>query len=95
MYKRERFIVTEGYTIENSFGVIDSNSAAEMEITVEVDTDEGHGWFELYVDEDDVYEEGMLEVEGNAIVGYDGVFKLPDPIIEKLREWGLDVSEIE
>ena len=41
------------------------------------------------------YAEGGLWIENNVITGYDGVFALPTVVIDKLKEWGYDVSEIE
>lgn len=94
MKKKETFTVKTDYTIENSFGVIDSGDNVDMEITLEVDTENEHGWFELYIEEEDIYDEGTLEIEGNKITGYDGVFDLPKEITDKLVEWGLDISEL-
>ena len=44
---------------------------------------------------DEWYAEGGLEIDGMTITGYDGVFSLPTVVIDKLKEWGYDCSEVE
>jgi hypothetical protein len=44
---------------------------------------------------DEWYAEGGLQIEDNAVTGYDGVFALPTAVTDKLKEWGYDVSEVE
>ncbi len=56
------------------------------------------GWFEFYDIEtggEDYYAEGQLEIEDSVLVGYDGVFELPDFMLDILeQEMDIDVSEI-
>ncbi len=97
MIKKETFQTTQALTLENSFSVIKAEDNILLEVTVGINSDD-YGWFEIYDIEsggEEWYAEGGLEIEGNMITGYDGVFSLPTPIIDKLLEWGYDVSEVE
>lgn len=97
MQKQETFKTIQNLVLENSFGVVDSENSVELEVTVGIKS-EDYGWFELYDTKsggNDWYAEGSLEIEGKSIVGYDGVFCLSEPVIDKLKEWGYDVSEVE
>ena len=97
MIKKETFQATQALTLENSFGVIKSENNIVLEVTVGINSD-NYGWFEIFDVEsggEEWYAEGGLEIEDNMITGYDGVFSLPTPIIDKLLEWGYDVSEVE
>jgi hypothetical protein len=91
------FIAKESLSLENSFTTIKRKDNIELQVTIGIDSDE-RGWFEIYDIEsggEEWYAEGELEIDGMAVVGYDGVFALPVCIIEKLEEMGYDVSEIE
>lgn len=97
MKRKETFTTTQSLVLENSFGIIDSEDNVVLEVTVGINDDE-YGWFEMYDVEsggEDWYAEGGLWIEDNIITGYDGVFSLPEPVINKLKEWGYDVSEVE
>ncbi len=97
MIRKETFQATQFLTLENSFGVLKEEDGVLLDVTVGINSDD-YGWFELYDVEsggDDWYAEGSLQIEDKAITGYDGVFSLPIPVIDKLREWGYDVSEVE
>ena len=43
---------------------------------------------------DEFYSEGGLWFEENELVDYDGIFCLPTPVLDKLEEWGLNVSDM-
>jgi hypothetical protein len=91
------FIATESLALENSFGTIKEQNDIELQVTIGINSDD-YGWFEIYDVEtggDEWYAEGGIWFKGMTIVDYDGVFALPRCIIEKLREMGYDVSEIE
>jgi len=97
MIKQETFTAVQNLTLENSFGVIDSEESVQLEITVGIKS-EDYGWFEFYdlkSDGNEWYAEGSLQIEGKSITGYDGVFSLPDPVISKLKEWGYNTDEVE
>lgn len=71
----------------------------EMEVTVGIKNE--YGWFELYDEEtggEYIYAEGGLwfaEHEGEmCLTDYDGVFELPDYVMNKLAEWGYNVDWI-
>jgi len=82
--------------LENSFGVIDKEDDVIIEINITLKDD--YGSFELYDIEtggDKWYAEGGIWIKDNVITDYDGVFELLPPIINQLKEWGYDTSEIE
>ena len=84
------FKVTKSLSLENSFGIIKQEEGIEIDVTVGIN-DEDSGWFELYDIEtggEEWYAEGGIEFDGMDIVGYDGVFELPDFIVNKLVELG-------
>mgnify|MGYP003110476541 CR=1 FL=1 len=66
-----------------------------MEYNVGWIKEEERGWFEMY-DEDsggeDYYGEGMLEFNGNKLVGYDGVFSLDENIIDCVKKMGAIIN---
>jgi hypothetical protein len=95
--KSEDFQVTAYVTKSTSYGIIDKQDGVELDVTLEMDFDEQYGWFEVYDVEtggDDWYASGGIWVKGNKVVDYDGVFSLSDFIIDKLKEWGYDVSDL-
>ena len=96
---KETWTITTGMIKENSYGVINSENNVELSITLgikqnETEPGQWYGYFELDGGEE-WYAEGNIEIEGNEIVGYDGVFELSSHIIDKLKTWGYDCSEIE
>jgi hypothetical protein len=97
MIKQETFEVKQALQLENSFGVLKHEDQVTLEVTVGIKSDD-YGWFELYDIEsggEEWYAEGGLWIENKVITQYDGVFSLPPAIINKLKEWGYDTSEIE
>ena len=97
MIRQETFQAVQSLSLENSFGPIKTEDNVTLEVTVGIKS-EDYGWFELYDVEtggNEWYAEGGLELEGKAVIGYDGVFALPTVIINKLKEWEYDVSEVE
>lgn len=97
MIKQETFQATQGLSLGNSFGTIRTENNVLLEVTVGIKS-EDYGWFELYDLEsggENWYAEGSLQIEDKAIVGYDGVFELSQVVIDKLKEWEYDTSEIE
>ena len=97
MIKKETFQAVQSLSLENSFGTIKEEENITLEVTVGINSDD-YGWFELYDVEsggEEWYAEGSLQIENKAVIGYDGVFSLSQVIIDKLKEWGYDCSEIE
>ena len=95
--KKETFEVVVPLQLENSFGVIKTEDSVKLEVNVGMNSAD-YGWFEFYDIEtggDDWYAEGGLWFQGNKLTDYDGVFALPTYILEKLKEWGYDVSDVE
>ncbi len=77
---------------ENSFGVTREENAVETHFTACVKSD-GNGWFEVDGGED-WYAEGGLWFEGKTLVDYDGVYSLPEEIVELLENNGFNCDEI-
>jgi hypothetical protein len=95
--KKETFEVAIPLQLENSFGVIKAENSVKVEVTIGINSID-YGWFELYDVEtggDDWYAEGGIWFQGNKVTDYDGVFALPTCILDKLKEWGYDVSDVE
>lgn len=95
--KKETFQAVQSLQLENSYSVIKSEADVVLEVTVGINS-EDYGWFEIYDIEsggEEWYAEGSLQIEDNAVTGYDGVFSLPTVVTDKLKEWGYDVSEVE
>jgi hypothetical protein len=98
--KQETFRTTQNLVLENSFGVVGKEDSVLLDITVGIkENEDGRwGWFEISdikTGGNDWYAEGSLEIEGMSVTGYDGVFELIEPIINKLKEWGYNTDEIE
>ena len=71
--------------------------SVEMELSVNVNTDDSYGSFELYDLEESgerYYADGGLWFEGKVLTDYDGIFELPEKVTEILEEWGFDLSEM-
>ena len=68
-----------------------------VEFEIEVDLLMQEGWFEFY-DEDtggqETHAEGVIELNGNKVIGYDGVAQLNKEITTQLVRWGFDLSEL-
>ena len=97
MRKQETFETSQALSLENSFGTIKQDNNVLLEVTVGINS-EDYGWFEVSDIEtggEEWYAEGGLQIEDNAVTGYDGVFSLPTAVTNKLKEWGYDVSEVE
>ena len=95
--KKETFQAVQSLQLENSYSVVKSETDVVLEVTVGINS-EDYGWFEIYDVEsggEEWYAEGSLQIEDNAVTGYDGVFSLPTAVTDKLKEWGYDVSEVE
>ena len=94
----ETFKVNTPVALETSYAVLDKSENEEMEITVGVDDEKQYGYFEMYDTETGAarfYEEGGFWFVGRTLTDYDGVFELSQHVMNKLKEWGYDVSEIE
>ena len=97
MIKQETFQAVQALSLENSFGTLKTEDNVTLDVTVGIKS-EDYGWFEMYDVEtggEEWYAEGGLWIEDKVITGYDGVFSLSQVIIDKLKEWGYDTSEVE
>ena len=77
--------------LENSFTVLNQENDVNLECTIGINELKGTGYFELYDEEtggDNWYAEGGLWFNDKDLVEYDGVFNLPDFIIDKIVELG-------
>lgn len=95
--KQETFIKQTNVNAQNSFGIIASEKDCQLEFTIRIHDGEKTGSFELA----DVktggnkwYAEGGLWFDEKELVDYDGVFELPEEILDKLEEWGFNVEYI-
>jgi hypothetical protein len=55
--------------------------------------DDGSAAVEWDIEDFDTVQIG-LELDGNIITGYDGVFEIPEPVQTFLQEIGFDISEL-
>jgi hypothetical protein len=93
--KEETFKSVQNLSLDTSFGSIKQEEGVELEVTVGIKEDGEYGWFELYDIEtggDEWYAEGGLWFDGKTLTDYDGVFELPIPVEEKLKEWGYETD---
>lgn len=87
----------EHLTLENSFGIVAENAEVRLDCTVGI-KDYTYGWFEVFDRETngkEWYAEGGLWFDGRNVVEYDGVFRLPNGVIELLKENGYNTEEVE
>tara|TARA_R100000479_G_scaffold78701_1_gene38162 strand:- start:103 stop:417 length:315 start_codon:yes stop_codon:yes gene_type:complete len=81
---------------ETSYGAVSKPKKVKMLVEVHVESD--WGWFEI-ADEDtwgeQFYAEGELEIADGVLYGYDGIFELPDYIIDILKELNINTEQIE
>jgi hypothetical protein len=85
---------TASLTLENAFN--GSKSTIKLEVTVGIKSDR-YGWFEVYDIEtggQEYYAEGGLWFDNKELVDYDGVYELPDAVLNELSKMGYDVSEM-
>ena len=88
------FEFTESLQLENSFGVLKNQNDIKLHVTVGI-KDDTYGWFEFYDTEtggDEWYAEGGLWLKNGELSDYDGVFCLPNFILDKLAELGINVD---
>ena len=90
-----KFEAVENLQMETSSSVTKAANGIKLDVEINIDGDEGN--FELYDIEtggEEWYAEGCLELEGKSVVGYDGVFDLPNVIKDKLKENGYNLDEL-
>ena len=87
---------TLGYTVLSTGQDIHRDENVEVIVHVGRKAS-GHSWFEFYdtETEEKYHAEGVLEIEGGKLVGYDGIGELPTVVMDIMRdEFDVDVSEI-
>lgn len=97
MKKEVTFKTKQSLTLENSFSVIDRQDDVELEVTIGFHNNNTYGWFELFDIEsggEHWYAEGGLWFYKNEVTGYDGVFSLPECILNKLEEMGYNIDQV-
>ena len=90
-----KFEAVEDLQMETSSVVTKSATGVKLDVEINIDGDEGN--FELYDIEtggESWYAEGCLELDGKSVVGYDGVFDLPNVIKDMLRVKGYNLDEL-
>ena len=93
---RDTWTVTQIVSLQNSFSSW-NKSIRTMKYNLSFNEDKQYGSFEIYDLEsggNDFYSEGGLWFDKNELQDYDGIFSLPVPILDKLEEWGLNVSDM-
>lgn len=81
--------------LETSYGVVDTERGVEVEFSIHLGGDYGSfEIYDIYSGGENWYSEGGLWFEGITLIDYDGVSELPSEIINKLKELGVDTSEI-
>lgn len=91
------FNETLSVSLDTSFGTIKRENDVNLHITVGINSDT-YGWFEVYDEEtggNEWYAEGGLWFDNKELTDYDGVFELPQPVINKLKELGYDTSYVD
>ena len=79
----------QNVAMETSYGLMHPRIQRTMNYAISIGDD--HSWFEMHDEEsggEDFYAEGVLEFNGKRLTGYDGVFELPDEIVNKIVELG-------
>mgnify|MGYP003120558855 FL=1 len=94
---KKTFTTKMNLSLENSYMVLDRADDVECEVTVGIKSDD-YGYFEMYDLPSDglrFYAEGGIWFTGKEVVDYDGVFSLPQPIIDQLKRMGYDTTAVE
>jgi glutamate dehydrogenase/leucine dehydrogenase len=91
---KETFTETRSLNRENSFGTVATAKDIELTVDIGFSPSTGRGWFEFYDEEQDWYASGGLRITDGALTDYDGVFALPDFVIDWLQSQGVDVTEM-
>jgi hypothetical protein len=90
------FEATQSLQLENSFLVLKSQEDIKLHVTVGINSDT-YGWFEFYDKQtagEEWYAEGGLWFRDNELIDYDGVFSLPNFVLDKLQELGYNVEDM-
>jgi hypothetical protein len=88
------FTETRHMSKGNSFGTIAEAKDVELTVDVGFSPSTGRGWFEFYDEGEDWYAEGTLSIRDGVLVDYDGVFALPDFVMDWLQMQGVDVADM-
>lgn len=91
------FTTKSNLALSNSFTVIQTENNVELDVTVEIQDEKEYGHFEFYDTKtggENWYAEGGLWFDGKELSDYDGVFELPDFIIESLNQQGYNTENI-
>lgn len=91
---KETFTETRHLSRGNSFGTIAQADNIELTVRMEYKPSTGRGSFEFWDKNQDWYAEGGLWFSDGVLTDYDGVFSLPDFVLDWLQTQGVDVSEM-
>lgn len=84
-------------SLENSFGTLARQRGVKLEFSLGIHEGGATGWFEFYDTDtggERWYAEGGLWFDGLVLMDYDGVYSLPQEILDKLNELGYNTEEI-
>ena len=88
---------TENLRYENSFGTIRAQDGVKLNCTLWIHSTTSGG-FEVYDEEsggDEWHAEGGLWFDNKDVTDYDGVFRLPNGVLELLKENGYNTEEVQ
>ena len=88
------FTETRHMSKGNSFGTIAEAKDVELTVDIGFSPSTGRGWFEFYDEGQDWYASGELRITDGVLVDYDGVFALPDFVMDWLQMQGVDVADM-
>jgi len=91
---KETFTETRSLNKVNSFGTMVTAKDIELTVNMGYTPSTGRGWFEFYDDSGEWDAEGGLWITDGALTDYDGVFALPDFVMDWLQSQGVDVTEM-
>lgn len=93
--KVKKFITSMTLWWENSYTTLTDPATVDVEVIIYYDDTSTPCGFELYDVEsggEDFYADGGLWFTGNALTEYDGVFTLPDAIVDIIKEEGYSID---
>ena len=91
---KETFTETRSLSKGNSFGTVAQANDIELTVNMGYTPSTERGWFEFYDDSGEWYAEGGLWITDGALTDYDGVFALPNFVLDWLQTQGVDVADM-
>lgn len=91
---KETFTVTRHLSKSNSFGTVAQGKDIELTVNMHYNRNEERGSFEFSDDDGEWYAEGMLIFTDGVLTDYDGVYAVPDFVLDWLQVQGVDVRHM-